>query len=173
MYFSGGRLAGYAVFGALLGAVGAAMTVTPFASGILTLLAALIMIVLGLQMLRVVPWLNRVHIRVPKFVAHSLVDQSGKAYKPWAPFVVGAGTFFMPCGFTQALQLYVLGHANALQGGITMFVFAAGTMPMLLALGAVSSFTRGVWHSYFVRAAAVLVVLFGLLSIPAGIALVR
>ncbi len=88
---------------------------------------------------------------MPKFLAHRIYDQTNGAYKPWAPFVLGAGTFFLPCGFTQALQFYVLAQGSAVTGATTMLVFALGTLPMLLAVGAVSSFSKGNFHSLFLK----------------------
>ena len=41
------------------------------------------------------------------------------------PFCSGAATFFLPCGFTQALQLYVLEQGELHVGALTMLAFAA------------------------------------------------
>lgn len=172
IYFTFGRLVGYAVFGALLGALGGLIGFSTTASGVLTLLAAAVMIVLGLQMLHLIPALDRVKVKMPKQIAHRLYDASGKGYRPWAPFVLGAGTFFLPCGFTQALQFSVLATGSALTGAATMVVFALGTVPMLLLVGAVSSFSEGAFRRHFVRAAAVLVIMLGFLSITAAVRLI-
>ena len=173
LYFTLGRLFGYAVFGALLGALGGLIAFSTTASGVLTLVAAAVMIVLGLQMLHLIPALDRIKVKMPKQIAHGLYDASGKGYRPWAPFVLGAGTFFLPCGFTQALQFSVLATGNAFTGATTMFVFALGTVPMLLLVGAVSSFSEGAFRRHFVRAAAVLVIMLGFLSITAAVRLIR
>lgn len=173
IYFAGGRVVGYAVFGAALGAFGSLFSFSPAVSGGVTVLAAVIMILLGLQLLRVVPLLNRIKVHMPTFLAHRVYEKTGGEYKPWAPFALGAGTFFVPCGFTQALQFYVLATGNALAGMLTMAVFALGTLPMLVALGGASSYTRGPVHKQFIRGAAVLVILLGIFSLPAGITLLR
>ena len=170
--FNTGRLLGYAGFGALLGAAGALLAPSSFLTGVLSLLAALIMILLGAQMLRVLPFLDRIPIKMPKFLAHWLYDRSSGAYRPWAPFLFGAATFFLPCGFTQALQFSVLASGNALSGALTLFVFALGTLPMLLIVGAVSSFSHGSFQRYFTRAAAVFVILLGFLSLRAALRLI-
>ncbi len=51
-----------------------------------------------------------------------------------APLLVGIGTFFLPCGFTQSMQLYALSTGNFMQGSLTMSIFALGTFPMLALL---------------------------------------
>ncbi|MBP6911491.1 sulfite exporter TauE/SafE family protein [Patescibacteria group bacterium] len=47
---------------------------------------------------------------------------------------MGIGTFFLPCGFTQSMQVYTLSTGSFLAGGLTMLSFALGTLPMLLLL---------------------------------------
>jgi hypothetical protein len=88
-----------------------------------------------------------------------------------APFVFGALTFFMPCGFTQALQLYVLSKGSFLTGMLTMGVFALGTLPALLSLSAILSFAKGKFQQYFMKFAAVVVVLIGIFNISNGVVL--
>ena len=48
--------------------------------------------------------------------------------------VLGVATFFLPCGFTQAVQVYALSTGSPLTAGAIMAVFAIGTAPGLLAL---------------------------------------
>lgn len=64
------------------------------------------------------------------------------ATNPYLAPVVGALTFFLPCGFTQSMQLLALGSGSPVQGGIIMAAFALGTLPVLLAVGLGSSYTK-------------------------------
>jgi len=123
------------------------------------------MILLGLQMLGIFS----VPIKMPNFIAHKIFD----AHKSKsAPFLFGASTFFFPCGFTQALQLYVLSQGSFTTGALTMLLFSLGTLPSLLSIGALSSFAKGNVQKYFVKGAAVLVILLSFMSIKSGLALV-
>ena len=139
------------------------------ASGILMILASLIMIVLGLQMLNLFPWLKRLQPRMPKFLAHKIHDLTEKEVKGGA-FILGASTFFLPCGFTQALQLYVLAKGSFVTG-VThdAGVFAAGTLPALISLSMVSSFATGTFQKYFLKLAGVAVVILGFFNIQSGL----
>jgi uncharacterized protein len=169
LYFNIGRVISYALLGALLGLLGGLISFSSAASGIVTILASLLMIFLGLQMLHLLPFMGRMHVKMPKFLAHRIYDKSTKEYKPTAPFLLGASSFFLPCGFTQALQLYVLTTGDPIVGGLTMLVFSLGTLPSLLSLGAISSFVKGSVQKHFIRVAAVLVILLGVLSISSGL----
>src|SRR6266851_8455948 len=157
--------------GGAIGALGSTFTMSPEASGILMILASLIMIVLGLQMLNLFPWLKQLQPKMPKFLAHKIHDLSEKEVKGGA-FVLGASTFFFPCGFTQALQLYVLAKGSFTIGALTMLAFALGTLPALLSLSMVSSLATGMFQRYFLKLAGAAVVLLGIFNIESGLTLV-
>ena len=108
--------------------------------------------------------------RMPKALAHRIHELSDSD-RPAAPFALGALTFFLPCGFTQALQLYVLASGSATTGALTMFIFALGTLPALLSLSVLTSFVKGAFRHYFLRLAGAVVVLLGVMNIQSGIVL--
>lgn len=162
-HFNLGRLVGYAVFGGLVGALGSVLSLSVAASQIITVIASLAMIVLGINLLRLFPKIGFLHPRLPKFLEHKIHDLQGND-RSWAPFTLGGLTFFLPCGFTQALQLYVLAQGGWLIGSLTMLVFALGTLPSLLSVSALSSFIKGSASKYFIKFAGVLVVLIGLVN---------
>lgn len=168
MYFNAGRLASYTVFGGAIGAIGSALTISPRFTGLLTIAASAVMIILGFQLLKLFPWMRRLQPKSVKFLAHKIHDLSGKNGKS-APLLLGASTFFLPCGFTQALQLYVLSQGGITRGALTMFVFSLGTLPALLSLSFVSSFAKGSFQGYFIKFAGALVVLLGIFNIGSGL----
>lgn len=170
IYFNVGRIIGYTVFGAAVGALGSVVTLSPRANGYLMILVSVVMLMLGFQLLHLFPGLRRFSPKMPKFLSHKIHDLSTKESKG-APFVLGASTFFLPCGFTQALQLYVLASGDWKIGALTMLTFSLGTMPALLSLSAVSSFAKGVFQKYFLRFAGVLIVLLSLFNINNGFTL--
>jgi len=170
IYFNIGRVAGYTLFGGLVGLLGSVLVLSPAVNGILTILVSIIMISLGFQMLGIFPWMKNLTPKMPKFIAHKLYDSTGN-HKESTPFLFGAATFFLPCGFTQALQLYVLSKGSFTIGALTMLAFSLGTLPTLVSLGAVSSYSKGDFKRYFTRLAAVLVIIFGVLSINSGLVL--
>lgn len=167
IYFNLGRIAGYTILGAAVGALGAALALSTIVNGFITLVASIVMIILGLKLLNVLPGLSNLRLRPPKFIAHRLYDAAGNA-RPWAPFILGAGTFFLPCGFTQALQLYVLTRGDAALGAITLLAFSLGTMPALVGLGAVTSFVKGRWQHVIATVAGAMVVTLGFINFGYG-----
>jgi uncharacterized protein len=168
LYFNAGRLVSYTLLGGAVGALGSALTLSERASGFLTITASAIMIVLGLQMLGLLPRFGR--FLLPKSLAHGVHDLASRKVAGGA-FTLGALTFFLPCGFTQALQLYVLGKGSALTGALIMLVFALGTLPALLSLSALSSFAKGAFQKHFLRVAGAAVIVLGVLNVEYGLVL--
>jgi sulfite exporter TauE/SafE len=172
LYFNGGRVIGYTLFGGVIGEIGSVFTLSSWATGIVSIAASLVMIVLGFQLLNLFPWMKRFQPRMPKLLGHFVHDFSGGAgTRNGGPAVAGAATFFLPCGFTQALQLYVLSTGSPVAGALTMLAFSLGTLPGLLSLSMISSFARGSFQTYFVRFSAVVVVMLGFWNIQNGLAL--
>jgi uncharacterized protein len=77
------------------------------------------MILLGLQMLHLLPSLTRFLPTMPKSFGHAIHNFAERDANGGA-FALGAATFFLPCGFTQALQLYVLAKGSFMVGALTM-----------------------------------------------------
>lgn len=167
LYFNAGRIISYTLLGGAIGALGSTFSLSIEANSLLILAASAVMIVLGLQMLKLFRPLG---LRPPKFIAHWIHDYTERTTKGSA-FVLGASTFFLPCGFTQGLQLYVLAKASVAVGALTMFAFSIGTLPALLSLSALSSFAGGGFQRYFLKFAGVAVVLLGIVNIQSGLTL--
>jgi hypothetical protein len=128
------------------------------------------MIALGLQMLGLFPSLAGLVPTLPKALAHRIHDVAARDTKDTA-FLLGGLTFFLPCGFTQALQLYVLAQGDILTGALTMLAFALGTLPALVSLSALSSFAKGAFQKRFLKFAGAAVILLGFLNIQYGLVL--
>jgi len=170
IYFNAGRILSYTLLGGTIGALGSALTLSPEINGVLTLFASAVMILLGLQMLRLLPALTRFLPTMPKSFSHFIHDLAERDANGGA-FVLGAATFFLPCGFTQALQLYVLAKGSFAIGALTMLAFSLGTLPALLSLSAMSSFASGNFQRHFLKFAGAAVIVLGIANIQYGLVL--
>jgi len=143
--FQAGRIVGFVILGGVLGAVGARLSLPERATAVLTLAVALVMVVLGLRLLRISPRMSAWSPTLPPSMARALgvEDRAGRPYSDTRTAVLGALTFFLPCGFTQAMQLYAMTTGSALAGAAVMGVFALGTAPGLLALGGLPALASG------------------------------
>ncbi|HJV32532.1 MAG TPA: sulfite exporter TauE/SafE family protein [Patescibacteria group bacterium] len=166
--FIAGRVLSYAFFGGLIASLGRILSPSPVFTGAIIVLAAAYMLIMGLDMLKLAPsWLKAVQPRMPKAIARRVVDAEGREH-PAMPFALGALTFFIPCGFTQALQIYALTVGSFAQGGLVLAAFALGTAPSLLALGWASTSLKGKTGEKFFRFAGALVVVLGFWNLQNG-----
>ena len=92
-------------------------------------------------------------------------------HKTIAPFLVGVGTFFLPCGFTQSMQIAALSSGSFISGLLIMLAFALGTLPMLALLSFGStSFAHSKYAPLFFKSAGVVVIGLGVFALLAGLA---
>lgn len=164
MLFHGGRLFGFAVLGGVLGLLGQAIGISYTVSAALGLLAAVVMILLGLNLLGI---FRQGTLALPSNVFSFFRKVE---HKTWAPLILGIGTFFLPCGFTQSMQIAALSSGSLMAGSLIMFAFALGTLPMLSLLSfGTASFSRSKHAPLFFKTAGVVVIGLGLLGFTAGL----
>src|SRR3989338_10210036 len=169
LHFNVGRLVSYFVLGGLVGRLGQSITLSTKMSGYMSIAVAFIMLWLALTILQVIPK-GSFPIRPPKKLSRWVANLSESDH-PMAPFTLGAMTFFLPCGFTQSLQLVALASGSFLTGALTMFIFAIGTLPSLVGLSAISSTATGTFSRIFLRFSGALVLLLALFNLNSGFAL--
>lgn len=165
LHFNVGRLLSYAVLGGVVGFVGQSLSLTPRITGVLNILIAFVMIYLALSILHLLPR-GRFSI-VPRSVSRRIAALSSSDH-PVAPFALGALTFFLPCGFTQSLQLAALGSGSFLNGAVIMGAFAVGTLPSLIGISLLSSAANGNVGRLFLKFSGVAVLALGVFSLNSG-----
>ncbi len=165
LMFHGGRIASFFVFGGIIGAIGTVFTLNTFATFLLSLIIGLVMVVLGLNLLDIFPWAKKLQPGMPKFLSDSALKVT-RINQSLTPLLIGIVTFFLPCGFTQSMQIYTLSTGGFVQGSLTMLAFALGTLPVL-SLISFSSFSihKSSKAGIFFKSAGLIVILFALFNI--------
>ncbi|MBW7571465.1 urease accessory protein UreH domain-containing protein [Caproiciproducens faecalis] len=167
LMYNAGRVLSYTVVGGVVGGLGSVVSFSGTAKGIVAILSGVFMVIMGLNMLDLFPWLRRFVPRMPKFVGSKIYRNQGKR----GPFYVGLLNGLMPCGPLQAMQIYALGTGSILAGALSMFVFSLGTVPLMFGFGALSSFLSSKFTHKMMKASAVLVMLLGIVMLNRGFAL--
>lgn len=137
----------------MLGLIGETLGVNFVFSAVLGLAASFVMIMLGLNLVGV--------FKKSKFTlpSHLFSFFRKVEHETLAPLLIGAGTFFLPCGFTQSMQVAALSSGSFFSGLLIMLSFALGTLPVLALLSFGSaSFARGKHASLFFKSAGVVVI---------------
>lgn len=160
LMFHAGRLLSFFVLGGVIGVVGSAFALNTSATFVLSLVIAIVMLILGINLLDVFHWSKRLQPSMPKFLARHAYGAT-KLNHTLTPFLVGVATFFLPCGFTQSMQIYTLSTGSFLTGALTMGSFALGTLPVL-SLVSFSSFSiqNSSYAGTFFKTAGLIVIMF-------------
>lgn len=163
------RLVSFFLLGGLIGTIGSAFTLSAGASAALSLAIGLVMLALGLKLLDVFPWVDRFQVSLPRFLSRRALSGARRG-GALAPVALGIVTFFLPCGFTQSMQLYALSTGDALAGGLVMLAFALGTLPALALLSASPSLAPGSRRaSVFFKTAGLVVIAFAALNVAGSL----
>lgn len=165
LLYNVGRVVSYTAVGFLVGALGSAITFSNSMQGLLKLMAGVFMVIMGLNMLNLFPWLRRFNPTLPAFLRQSV--NRGRAQSN-SPLVVGLLNGLMPCGPLQAMQIYALSTGSPWAGALSMFLFSLGTVPLMFGLGALSAALGKRFTSRVMTVGAVLVVVLGLSMLTQG-----
>jgi len=155
--YNAGRVVSYTLVGALVGALGSVISITGSIQGIIVGIAGIFMVLMGINMLGLFPWVTKILPRLPKGISSKIINSgSGRG-----PFIVGLLNGFMPCGPLQSVQIYALGTGSAFAGALSMFLFSLGTVPLMLGFGSISSILPPKFHGRILKVSALLVLMLG------------
>jgi sulfite exporter TauE/SafE/copper chaperone CopZ len=170
LFFNLGRILSYFILGGIIGYAGSFFQLSLTTLGFLTIAVGGIMLLLGLQLTELFPRLKGMNVTLPKGISRLLgiQDHARKEYSHKNSMIMGAMTFFLPCGFTQAMQLYAISSGSPVTGALTMGVFALGTAPGLLSVGGMTAFIKGAFAKMFFKFAGVVVVALAFFNILNG-----
>lgn len=166
-----GRTIFFGIFGGALGILGKvfgfSISSKPVVTSIIIGVISVYMLILGLGMLGVRIF-DRFQIKTPKFLSRIITDET-RFKGRYMPFIVGALTFFLPCGFTINAQAIALSSGSFLSGFLIMLFFVLGTLPLLgvISFSSVSIAQKPKLKAVFEIVAGVLVILFALYNLNA------
>lgn len=167
LLYNTGRVISYTIIGGIVGTLGSVISFSGAAKGAVTILSGVFMVIMGLNMLNIFPWLRKINPRMPKFFGNKIHSNRGEH----SPFYVGLLNGLMPCGPLQAMQIYALGTGSFVGGAGAMFFFSLGTVPLMFGFGAISSLLSGKFTHKMMKVSAVLVMFLGIIMLNRGLSL--
>jgi sulfite exporter TauE/SafE len=167
--FLAGKLVSHTIAGALLGLIGDAAqlgfrtrAVMQIAAGVLMILMAANL--LGLRALgKLVP--------APPPAVTQFIRRSARSEAVVTPAILGFLTILIPCGVTLSIMVLAVASGSPVTGAVGMAVFVLGTSPLFAVLGYGLRRSADLLRGYLGKAAAVAVIVAGVLSINSGLVL--
>jgi len=160
--FHSARIIGFFLLGGVVGLIGIAFKLTPGFYFVASIVLFIVMLILGINLLDVFPFFRKLQLKMPKSLSRRVtgVEKVGNRF---APLLLGILTFFLPCGFTQSMQINAMASGDFLQGGIIMLTFAAGTFPVLALISFTSvKLSHSLKSGIFFKTAGFIVVFFAI-----------
>ena len=172
LIFQAGRIGGFGLLGVALGAIGKRAAMPQSVTVALMMAVAVTMLLVGLRLTELSPRVAGWSPTIPASVGDRLGITGGAPARRTAGVVLaGAATFFLPCGFTQAVQLYAFSTGSPTSAGVIMATFAIGTSPALLALAGAPTLITGPRRTAVLRALGVVVVGFAVINATSALRL--
>ena len=169
LLFHAGRIGGFFVLGGLLGSIGNFFDLSNSLMGWFTVVIAIVLAWMGLNILGVLPSITTLGFHLPKS-SMKYWNKLKSSEHVLAPVFLGIFTFFLPCGFTQSMQLFAVGSASFFVGGMTLALFALGTAPVLFGVGVVSSKSRNKERVVLQKVIGFVILAFAWYTLSSGLA---
>jgi sulfite exporter TauE/SafE/copper chaperone CopZ/plastocyanin domain-containing protein len=191
IFYNGGRVVSYTAVGIIVGALGRVITVSGRFQGVVQLIAGVFMVIMGINMLGIFQGfigtaLRRFTVYMPKVFAKKIealaasTAGTNPSLRPSvegapeqkrgnkSPLVIGLLNGLMPCGPLQAMQLYALSTGSPIAGGISMFLFSMGTVPLMFGIGALGGVLGRKFTHSVMKVGAILVTVMGMTMFTYG-----
>jgi len=165
-----GKTVSYTIIGAIFGLVGSIIAFTPTLRGVAGILSGLFLVLFGLKMLNLFPFLRKIQFRTPRFLGKIVGKESSK--KNATPLVIGLlNGLMIACGPLQAIYIMAAGTGSMIEGAKLLLVFALGTLPVMLGFGYFASFISSKMTQKILKASGVIVIILGLMLLNNGLVL--
>jgi len=172
LLYHAGRINTLAAIGALAGTAGAvfvAQGLGQIAERVLAIGAGSFMIVVGLEQLGVLAQLTERGAAAVRGLVRRALSGVLDSRSWLAPLALGVFNAFLPCQLIYAFAAQAASTASLLGGAATMFAFALGTVPAMLALGVAPSLLSVRLRATLARAGALLVIAYGAVTLARGL----
>ena len=164
--YCAGKTISYTMLGAVFGFIGSLFRITPFVGGLSISIAAVVLILYGLNMLGMFSALRSLRLKMPAVMMQYAV---GKKQKLHSPFLLGLFSgFLFGCGPLQVMYVLAAGIGNALEGAKLLFLFGLGTVPALLSFGLIARVLSNAMTRRFIQISGILLIVMGLMMLNKG-----
>lgn len=128
---------------------------------ILTFIIWILLLYMWLNIMWIFPSITKFWLHMPK----SFVSKIENLWKPQYAPIVWALTFFLPCWFTQTMQLLAISSGSFWSGALVMMFFALWTFPVLFSVWLGSSYFNDKKMPVFNKIIASFLVFFWIITI--------
>jgi len=164
-----GKTLSYAMLGGLCGLAGSLITFTPTMKGAAAIAAGFFLMGFGLNMLHLLPHLHWFGFTMPPWLSRFVHAEFRKHH---SAFTIGLlNGLMIACGPLQAMYIMAAGTGSPWEGAKVLFMFGAGTLPLLMGFGFLTSMISHQTSEKLLKASGLIVVALGLIMLNRGLVL--
>ncbi len=168
LIYGGSKTLSYTIIGALFGLIGSVFFFSPGLRWGITIFAGVFMIFYSLSIFGI-GFFRKFQFK-PKFLSKIASKKYKGAY--FGPAMTGLlNGLFIACGPLQAMYIYAAGTGSFYEGGLSLMVFGAGTLPVMLGFGGVASAISYKATKRILKISGIIVLILGLIMLNRGLAL--
>jgi len=161
LLYGTGKTVSYTIIGAAFGLLGSIIAFTPTIRGVIGIIAGIFLLLYGLKMLNILPFMRYFRIPAPKLGTNNR-----------SPLYVGlANGLMIACGPLQAIYVMAAGTGSMIEGAKMLFIFALGTLPAMLGFGVFASYVSNKLTQKILRLSGAVVIVLGLVMLNNGLVL--
>jgi hypothetical protein len=120
-------------------------------------------------MLNIFPILRKIQFRIPQFFSKFTYGQKKSNSGPMTIGLLNG--LMIACGPLQAIYIMAAGTGSMIEGAKLLFVFAIGTLPVMLSFGYITSFIGAKATHKILKLSGAIVIILGIFMINNGLAL--
>jgi sulfite exporter TauE/SafE len=177
LLLNGGRMASFALVGALIGGLGSVLVAGGHMAGVgsdfrraMALLTGGLLVWFGLMQVSpgLLPRLPFLHPLQGQALHQRLFQAMGKVADGrhwWTPAALGLVWGLVPCGFLYAAQIKAAETTQASAGALAMLAFGLGTLPMMVGIGFSASWLSQDQRSQLFRMGGWITLIIGLITL--------
>ena len=169
--YHGARVMVYGSIGLIAAALGAVLVATgQFGKfqGILQIVAGIIVILLGLDLLGISPWRNSLGF-APIAWLRQQFSQAVQRGPVAGALIGGAINGLMPCSMTMEMAVKATTAPSVIEGGLLMLAFGAGTLPSMLSASVLFGRLGPRLRGWLLKGAALFVIALGVSTLWQGV----
>jgi sulfite exporter TauE/SafE len=170
LFYSLGRITTYTFLGAVMGLIGSSMYFLGKMAGVqnlITLIAGLMMIYLGLSLAGFIPKIGLLDktgdffLKYTQGIFAKLIKSQGMFFT----YPLGVTLGFLPCCLLYTVELQAMTTGSMAKGALSMFSFGLGTVPSLFSFGMVINIINAGTKEKLLNFTAYVIILLGVSSV--------
>lgn len=164
LFYNFGRVSSYALLGVIFGFLGSVVSFSAQSKGVLFLVVAIFMLLMGLSLAGQIKFLNSIELDSNSFLKNSF-SKLLKSKSLSSFYLLGILNGLLPCGFVYFFLASAVATASPFYGALVMIIFGMATTPIMFSFGFFVGFLKNSkFRNLMMKLASLVIILYALFT---------